>query len=172
MLGFASTCVASWEGILTYVSGSSSYLFSPWLMMAVILDSFWLMVAPACYSGGLLLAPVDKLWFIAVSQKWLPCKNVPAMWNMHELANAPPNRSPTAGGQYHWVSEFAPPRWQKQLSYLSGKPRAACSPLAPNAHGFRLAYCHWLAGVPCKCLFHDRHHHSGLDSTERPYLYL
>ncbi|KAK5046045.1 hypothetical protein LTR84_008502 [Exophiala bonariae] len=28
--------------------------------------------------------------------------------------------SPTAGGQYHWVSEFAPPRIQKLLSYLVG----------------------------------------------------
>jgi amino acid transporter len=29
--------------------------------------------------------------------------------------------APTAGGQYHWVSEFAPPKFQKILSYLSGK---------------------------------------------------
>ncbi|KAJ9652941.1 hypothetical protein H2198_007850 [Neophaeococcomyces mojaviensis] len=28
--------------------------------------------------------------------------------------------SPTAGGQYHWVSEFAPPKIQKLLSYLTG----------------------------------------------------
>lgn len=28
--------------------------------------------------------------------------------------------SPTAGGQYHWVSEFAPPHIQKLLSYLTG----------------------------------------------------
>ena len=29
-------------------------------------------------------------------------------------------RSPTAGGQYHWVSEFSP-RWcQKFLSYITG----------------------------------------------------
>lgn len=28
--------------------------------------------------------------------------------------------APTAGGQYHWVSEFAPRNWQKLLSYLSG----------------------------------------------------
>lgn len=28
--------------------------------------------------------------------------------------------APTAGGQYHWVSEFASPRHQKLLSYLSG----------------------------------------------------
>ncbi|KAI6844151.1 hypothetical protein KC340_g2382 [Hortaea werneckii] len=29
--------------------------------------------------------------------------------------------SPTAGGQYHWVSELASPRVQKPLSYLVGK---------------------------------------------------
>ncbi|KAJ5485558.1 hypothetical protein N7539_005546 [Penicillium diatomitis] len=28
--------------------------------------------------------------------------------------------SPTSGGQYHWVSEFAAPRWQRFLSYLTG----------------------------------------------------
>lgn len=30
------------------------------------------------------------------------------------------SRAPTAGGQYHWVSEFAPPRHQKFLSYIVG----------------------------------------------------
>lgn len=28
--------------------------------------------------------------------------------------------APTAGGQYHWVSEFAPPQYQRLLSYASG----------------------------------------------------
>lgn len=28
--------------------------------------------------------------------------------------------APTAGGQYHWVSEFAPRKYQKQLSYVVG----------------------------------------------------
>ena len=28
--------------------------------------------------------------------------------------------APTAGGQYHWVSEFAPRKYQKVLSYISG----------------------------------------------------
>lgn len=28
--------------------------------------------------------------------------------------------SPTAGGQYHWISEFSPPWCQKYLSYISG----------------------------------------------------
>ncbi|RFN45104.1 hypothetical protein FIE12Z_10655 [Fusarium flagelliforme] len=29
-------------------------------------------------------------------------------------------RAPTTGGQYHWVSEFAPPQYQKLISYLMG----------------------------------------------------
>jgi choline transport protein len=29
-------------------------------------------------------------------------------------------RAPSSGGQYHWVSEFAPPSMQKILSYASG----------------------------------------------------
>ena len=28
--------------------------------------------------------------------------------------------APTCGGQYHWVSEFAPPRYQKFMSYMTG----------------------------------------------------
>jgi hypothetical protein len=27
---------------------------------------------------------------------------------------------PTAGGQYHWVSVFAPPKYRKILSFLVG----------------------------------------------------
>ncbi|KAF1817486.1 putative amino acid transporter [Eremomyces bilateralis CBS 781.70] len=34
--------------------------------------------------------------------------------------------APTAGGQYHWVSEFAPPRIQKSLSYISGWLSTIC----------------------------------------------
>ena len=29
-------------------------------------------------------------------------------------------RAPTSGGQYHWVSEFAPKECQKFLSYITG----------------------------------------------------
>ena len=36
--------------------------------------------------------------------------------SLAELASS----APTAGGQYHWVSEYAPVRWQKALSYCSG----------------------------------------------------
>jgi hypothetical protein len=31
------------------------------------------------------------------------------------------HRAPTSGGQYHWVSEFAPPSLQKFLSYVTGE---------------------------------------------------
>jgi choline transport protein len=33
---------------------------------------------------------------------------------------SPIPRAPTSGGQYHWVSEFAPPEYQKVLSYVIG----------------------------------------------------
>ncbi|KXL51023.1 MAG: hypothetical protein FE78DRAFT_66392 [Acidomyces sp. 'richmondensis'] len=44
--------------------------------------------------------------------------------------------APTAGGQYHWVSEFAPPSWQGALSYVVGW----CCCLG------------WIAGVPSCCM--------------------
>ena len=31
--------------------------------------------------------------------------------------------APTLGGMYHWVSEFAPPKYQRSLSYLTGMVR-------------------------------------------------
>jgi choline transport protein len=31
------------------------------------------------------------------------------------------SRAPTSGGQYHWVSEFTPARYQKFLSYAAGR---------------------------------------------------
>jgi amino acid transporter len=30
------------------------------------------------------------------------------------------HRAPTSGGQYHWVSEFAPRRFQRLMSYMTG----------------------------------------------------
>ncbi|KAL1581643.1 hypothetical protein WHR41_09484, partial [Cladosporium halotolerans] len=36
--------------------------------------------------------------------------------SMSEMAGI----APTAGGQYHWVSEFAPRRYQKFMSYMTG----------------------------------------------------
>jgi choline transport protein len=83
MLGFASTCIASWEGVLTYLGFVLTDGGTPLL--------FWGFIA--CAIGQTLVYA-----------------------SLAEMASM----SPTAGGQYHWVSEFAPPRWQKVLSYYSG----------------------------------------------------
>jgi len=37
--------------------------------------------------------------------------------SMAEMASM----APTSGGQYHWVSEFSPYKYQKFLSYIIGK---------------------------------------------------
>ncbi|KAK5080003.1 hypothetical protein LTS08_008914 [Lithohypha guttulata] len=83
MLGFASTCIASWEGVLSYlgfvlVNGGTGLLF-------------W---------GSIVCALGQTLVYASIA----------------EMASM----SPTAGGQYHWVSELAPRRYQKTLSYFAG----------------------------------------------------
>lgn len=40
--------------------------------------------------------------------------------------------APTSGGQYHWVSEFASPRYQKFLSYITGKDESRLSSVASH----------------------------------------
>ncbi|KAJ7681611.1 amino acid/polyamine transporter I [Mycena rosella] len=52
------------------------------------------------------------------------------MLSLAEMASM----APTSGGQYHWVSEFAPPKYQKPLSYLTGW-MSALSWQAGNASG-------------------------------------
>lgn len=61
-----------------------------------------------CIFWGLIVAPIG-LTLVYLS--------------LAELASM----SPTAGGQYHWVSEHAPPRYQKLLSYSVGTEPYSCS---------------------------------------------
>ncbi|KAK4546636.1 hypothetical protein LTR36_001853 [Oleoguttula mirabilis] len=61
--------------------------------------------------------------------------------SMAEMASM----APTSGGQYHWVSEFAPPQCQKFLSYTTGW-LSVMSYQAGNASGF------FLAGTIVQCL--------------------
>ncbi|KAJ4301530.1 hypothetical protein N0V90_003623 [Kalmusia sp. IMI 367209] len=83
MLGFASTCIASWEGILTYLN-------------FILIDGG----TPLLFWGFIACAACQTLVYASLAE----------MSSM----------SPTAGGQYHWVSEFAPRKYQKILSYYSG----------------------------------------------------
>jgi hypothetical protein len=52
------------------------------------------------------------------SLNWLQCEHCKVPWPLK--ADPVVIRSPTSGGQYHWVSEFAPPKAQKMLSYAVG----------------------------------------------------
>ncbi|KAK4623687.1 hypothetical protein CLAFUW4_05712 [Fulvia fulva] len=61
--------------------------------------------------------------------------------SMAEMASM----APTSGGQYHWVSEFAPSSCQKFLSYTTGW-LSSMSYQAGNASGF------FLAGTVIQCL--------------------
>lgn len=83
MLGFASTCIASWEGILTYLN-------------FILIDGG----TPLLFWGFLACATCMTLVYASLA----------------EMASM----SPTAGGQYHWVSEFAPRKYQRVISYYSG----------------------------------------------------
>ncbi|KAE8418078.1 amino acid transporter [Aspergillus pseudocaelatus] len=47
---------------------------------------------------------------------WACCGQLFIVLSLAEMSSM----APTAGGQYHWVSEFAPRKYQKFLSYASG----------------------------------------------------
>ncbi|KAH8602283.1 amino acid transporter-like protein [Bisporella sp. PMI_857] len=81
--------------------GFASTVMASWELM---LPLFYFVL----YDGG----PPDLFWgFIVVA---IGMSLVYA--SIAEMASM----SPTAGGQYHWVSEFAPPKAQKILSYTVG----------------------------------------------------
>lgn len=52
------------------------------------------------------------IWLYLIAWLGFMCVNT-CMAEMGSMA-------PTSGGQYHWISEFAPPQYQKFLSYLIG----------------------------------------------------
>lgn len=60
------------------------------------------------YNGG----TAGFIWMHLVAWSGFLCINT----SMAEMASM----APTPGGQYHWVSEFAPPQFQKFLSFLIG----------------------------------------------------
>ncbi|PNS17723.1 Choline transport protein [Sphaceloma murrayae] len=85
--------------------------FSIW-GYAVILGNTWEF---SLVTGVLSLAqggPAGAIWMFLTT-----CFGMFfVMLSMAEMASI----APTAGGQYHWVSEFAPPQYQKLLSYIVG----------------------------------------------------
>ncbi|KAI0485353.1 amino acid/polyamine transporter I [Xylariaceae sp. FL0804] len=82
------------------------------LGLAVVVMGTWLgMITASTFSlinGG----RAGTIWiYVAV---WI--SSFAVVGSMAEMASM----APTSGGQYHWVSEFAPPSMQRFLSYISG----------------------------------------------------
>lgn len=68
----------------------------------------WMFIVAAVGMGTVVLSLAE------MASMFLPISVI----NVSKCTDRP--RAPTSGGQYHWVSEFAPPGVQKFLSFLTG----------------------------------------------------
>ncbi|KAF5848130.1 hypothetical protein GGP41_005512 [Bipolaris sorokiniana] len=84
------------------------------LAFTVILQGTWevLLTSSATYQGLVDGGPAGLIWSFVWT--WFGFSTV--MLSLAEMASM----APTAGGQYHWVSEFSPPSVQKPFSYFIG----------------------------------------------------
>ncbi|KAF1917448.1 amino acid permease-domain-containing protein [Ampelomyces quisqualis] len=82
------------------------------LAFTVILQGTWEVLMTATYQGLLDGGPAGLIWSFVWT--WFGFSTV--MLSLAEMASM----APTAGGQYHWVSEFSPPRLQRPLSFFVG----------------------------------------------------
>ena len=82
------------------------------LMFTAMIQCTWesVLIAPSgvLINGG----PAGLFW----TYIWTFFGFTPVILSLAEMASM----APTSGGQYHWVSEFAPRKHQKFLSYMSG----------------------------------------------------
>jgi amino acid transporter len=73
------------------------------------------------YLGALAGFSFVILSMAEMASMYVEIKSLTKSCNMRELIlSLDPCRAPTSGGQYHWVSEFAPPGSQAILSYITG----------------------------------------------------
>ncbi|SMQ47770.1 unnamed protein product [Zymoseptoria tritici ST99CH_3D1] len=82
------------------------------LAFVVILQGTWEVLLAASYQGLVAGGLAGLFW----SYVWTFCCNLFVVVSLAEMASM----APTAGGQYHWVSEFAPIKHQRWLSYFTG----------------------------------------------------
>ncbi|EOA83172.1 hypothetical protein ACJQWK_00061 [Exserohilum turcicum] len=82
------------------------------LAFTVILQGTWEVLLTATSQGLLDGGPAGLIWSFVWT--WFGFSTV--MLSLAEMASM----APTAGGQYHWVSEFSPPSVQKPFSYFIG----------------------------------------------------
>ncbi|KAF2856491.1 putative GABA permease [Plenodomus tracheiphilus IPT5] len=82
------------------------------LSFAVVLTAIWEYLMVACTQGLVNGGTAGLFW----SYIWTFVGFTFVEMSLAEMASM----APTSGGQYHWVSEFAPPQYQQILSYLVG----------------------------------------------------
>ncbi|KAL6712604.1 hypothetical protein ACN47E_000481 [Coniothyrium glycines] len=82
------------------------------LSFAVILTAIWEYLMIACTQGLINGGTAGLFW----SYIWTFIGFTFVEMSLAEMASM----APTSGGQYHWVSEFAPPEYQQFLSYVVG----------------------------------------------------
>ncbi|KAH8704572.1 amino acid/polyamine transporter I [Phaeosphaeriaceae sp. PMI808] len=82
------------------------------LAFTVILQGTWEVLMTATTQGLTDGGPAGLIWSFVWT--WFGIGTV--MLSLAEMASI----APTAGGQYHWVSEFSPPNVQKPLSFFVG----------------------------------------------------
>lgn len=82
------------------------------LAFTVILQGCWEVLLTATYQGLVDGGPAGLIWSFVWT--WFGFSTV--MLSLAEMSSM----APTAGGQYHWVSEFSPPSVQKPFSYFIG----------------------------------------------------
>lgn len=71
-------------------------------------------------SGALLLRGLVPCRYILSLQRWLQCELLKITKKNGICAKFPEYRAPISGGQYFWVSIFAPPKYKRFLSYMTG----------------------------------------------------
>ncbi|CAK1361246.1 uncharacterized protein RHO25_005156 [Cercospora beticola] len=82
------------------------------IAFVVILQGTWEVLLAASYQGMYSGGLAGLFW----SYVWTFCGFSLVVVSLAEMASM----APTSGGQYHWVSEFAPAKYQKLLSYFTG----------------------------------------------------
>ncbi|KAJ4340185.1 hypothetical protein N0V87_002806 [Didymella glomerata] len=82
------------------------------LSFAIVLTAIWEYLMIACTQGLVNGGLAGLFW----SYIWTFIGFTFVEMSLAEMASM----APTSGGQYHWVSEFAPPQYQQFLSYIVG----------------------------------------------------
>ncbi|KAL1303035.1 hypothetical protein AAFC00_003347 [Neodothiora populina] len=84
----------------------------PSFAFVILVQLTWVCLLTSNYEGLLDGGRAGTLW----GTVWTFAGFLPVIASLSEMASW----APTSGGQYHWVSEFAPPGWQKCLSFFTG----------------------------------------------------